>query len=314
MNWKKVSIVTTNDGVEAVSNLLIENNAKGTEIINPKDLQNLQTEFPSELLILDDLDTNLSDDVIVNAYFTDDEKLNLNIDNIKHKLLEFRSIPEIDFGKLKLSINDINDRDWKNEWKKYYHVTRITHDITIVPSWEKYSSNKEEKVIRLDPGMSFGTGTHPTTKLMIQALEMIMRGNETVIDVGTGSGVLAILARLLGAKQVYGYDIDQIAINASKDNLKLNPQVDNVLFKKNDLLNDVNVKADIIIGNLLAEIILPLIPQTLNNLSKNGFLLLSGIIKDKFDVVKQCLVGHQFKIVEILNLGEWFGIIAKNNS
>lgn len=195
--------------------------------------------------------------------------------------------------------------------EKYYHPVRITRYLTVVPSWEDYQpENTDEKVIRLDPGRAFGTGTHPTTRLALLALEKEIRGSESMIDVGTGSGVLSIAAKYLGAGEIDAYDIDDEAIKATKENVALNPIAKDINIGTNSLLDGISKKVDLIVANILAEIIIPLIPQAKECLNPGGKFITSGIINDKKDLIVNELTKHGFVIDEILNQKDWYSIIA----
>ena len=158
--------------------------------------------------------------------------------------------------------------------------------------------------------MAFGTGTHPTTQLMLQALGTVVMGGESVIDVGTGSGVLAIAAKLLGAGDVVAYDVDEVAVESAKRNVALNPQAADIQLGVNSLLDGIKTQTDVIVANILAEIILPLIPQAFVNLRPGGKFLTSGIIKDKFATVRDAELEQGFVIDETLRMKDWYGIIA----
>ncbi|OFA10026.1 ribosomal protein L11 methyltransferase [Lentilactobacillus sunkii] len=159
--------------------------------------------------------------------------------------------------------------------------------------------------------MAFGTGTHPTTRLSLQALEIVMQGGESVLDVGTGSGVLSIAAKLMGAGEISAFDVDDIAVRSAEKNIQLNPAAKNIHVSANDLLKEIHQQVDIVVANILAEIIIPLVPQAWDNLKPNGYFLTSGIIKDKFDVVRSAMVDQGFQIVETLKMKDWYGIIAQ---
>lgn len=155
----------------------------------------------------------------------------------------------------------INNQDWATVWQRYYHPVRVTNQLTVVPQWEDYQPTQAgEKELILDPGMAFGTGTHPTTKLMLQALEIVLRGNESVLDVGTGSGVLSIAAKQLGAGEVYAYDIDDVAVKSAQKKIDLNPVAKDVHLGVNNLLDGIHKKVDVVVANILAKIIVPLVP------------------------------------------------------
>lgn len=287
MDWTELVVETTNEAIDAVTNILMENEAGGVQI--------------------DDNDLN---DVRIITYFP----ANVNVaEKVPELEMQIKGLSQfgIDPGKATVKLSDVNDDSWRDVWKKYYHPVRITRYLTIVPSWEDYQSeNADEKVIRLDPGRAFGTGTHPTTRLALLALEKEIRGSESMIDVGTGSGVLSIAAKYLGAGEIDAYDIDDEAIKATKENVALNPIAKDINIGTNSLLDGISKKVDLIVANILAEIIVPLIPQAKECLNPGGKFITSGIINDKKDLIVNELTKHGFVIDEILNQKDWYSIIA----
>ncbi len=164
---------------------------------------------------------------------------------------------DIEIGTGNMTVNEVNEEDWATAWKKYYHPVQISDTFTIVPTWEEYTpASPDEKIIELDPGMAFGTGTHPTTTMCIRALEKTVQPGDTVIDVGTGSGVLSIAAAKLGASSVQAYDLDPVAVESAEMNVRLNKTDDIVSVGQNSLLEGIEGPVDLIVANLLAEIIL----------------------------------------------------------
>lgn len=288
MEWTKLVVETTNESIEAVTNLLMENDAGGVQID----------------------DSYGDDDVKIITYFP--ETINV-VEKVPELEMKIRSLKDFGLnpGKAKISLDNVDDDSWRDVWKKYYHPVRVTRYLTIVPSWENYETQSEnENVIRLDPGRAFGTGTHPTTSLALLALEKSVRGGEHMIDVGTGSGVLSIAAKYLGVGQIEAYDIDNEAIKATKENVELNPIAKDIKIDTNSLLDRIDTKADLIVANILAEIIVPLIPQAKNNLAVGGKFITSGIIKDKKELIVDQLENNGFIIDEILNKKDWYAIIA----
>lgn len=287
MDWTELVVETTNEAIDAVTNILMENKAGGVQI--------------------DDDDLN---DVRIITYFP----ANVNVaEKVPELEMQIKGLSQfgIDPGKAAVKLSDVNDDSWRDVWKKYYHPVRITRYLTIVPSWEDYQpENADEKVIRLDPGRAFGTGTHPTTRLALLALEKEIRGSESMIDVGTGSGVLSIAAKYLGAGEIDAYDIDDEAIKATKENVALNPIAKDINIGTNSLLDGISKKVNLIVANILAEIIVPLIPQAKECLNPGGKFITSGIINDKKDLIVNELTKHGFVIDEILNQKDWYSIIA----
>ena len=159
--------------------------------------------------------------------------------------------------------------------------------------------------------MAFGTGTHPTTRLTLQALETVLRGGETVLDVGTGSGVLSIASKYLGAKEVHAFDLDDVAVTAAKENMALNPVADDVYVSANDLLNNVTIEADVIVANILADIIVLMVEDAFRLLKNDGTLIVSGIIQDKKAMVIERMTAVGFLVDQIFQQGDWYAIILK---
>lgn len=311
MKWNEVVIVTTTEAVEATANLMLEAGAKGTVIEDGLDYANLvddgfgilkdERPLPGE-----------EDDVLVKAYYPDTESFLESLALIKDSM-ESMVNTELNLGKYTLRINDVREEDWENSWKAYYHPVRITRYLTVVPFWETYEKEQEdEKLLVMDPGMAFGTGTHPTTKLSLEALETTIRGGEKVIDVGTGSGVLSIAAKALGAEEVYAFDIDEIATRQAKENIALNVYANDVTVKPNNLLKGIeNANADLIVANILAEILMLMVDDAWDNLKDNGYFILSGIINSKRDDLEEKLLSRGFVIEQAKISGDWHCLICK---
>ncbi|MFC6171323.1 50S ribosomal protein L11 methyltransferase [Loigolactobacillus jiayinensis] len=310
MEWTEVKVLTATEAVEAVANILMEAGATGVQINDSADFKP-ESMGPFGEIFDPSKHPHIENGAEVSAYYPETIFLPEILPTIKQRVSHL-----VDFG-LAIGANQVttaavDEGAWATAWKKYYHPVRVTRYLTVVPSWEKYQPQQtDEQLIILDPGMSFGTGTHPTTKLALQALETTIRGGETLLDVGTGSGVLSIAAKQLGVGRVLAYDLDDVAVRAAASNLALNPVAADVTVSANNLLTNITQKADIIVANILAEIILPLIPQAQPLLNPNGYLILSGIIADKVASIKQSLVAADLTIVQVLNEGDWYGIIAQ---
>ncbi|MFD1318416.1 50S ribosomal protein L11 methyltransferase [Loigolactobacillus zhaoyuanensis] len=310
MEWTEVKVITTTEAVEAVANILMEAGATGVQINDSADFK-AETAGPFGETFDPTKHAHIQFGAEVAAYYPETIFLPEILPTIKHRVTQLTDFG-LDIGANQVTTTAVDEGAWATAWKKYYHPVRVTRYLTVVPSWEAYQPQQSaEQLIILDPGMSFGTGTHPTTRLALQALETIVRGGETLLDVGTGSGVLSIAAKQLGAGQVTAYDLDDVAVRAAASNLALNPIAAEVTVKANNLLTGITQTADIIVANILAEIILPLIPQAQPLLNANGYLILSGIIADKLASIKQALTAADLAIVQVLNEGDWYGIIAQ---
>ena len=216
-----------------------------------------------------------------------------------------------DMGKNEITLSEVHEEDWATAWKKYYKPLQVTDNITIKPIWETYEPKRDsEIIIEMDPGMAFGTGTHPTTVLSIQALEKYAEPSNVVIDVGSGSGVLSIAAAKLGAEKVYAYDLDEVAVKSSKSNIAMNELTDKISVKQNNLLRNVDLQAEVIVSNILAEIIVKFVDDAWKNLKNKGFFITSGIIETKKETVLEQLKHQGFEIIEVNELEEWISIVA----
>ena len=310
MKWSELCIHTTNEAVEPISNILHEAGASGVVIEDPLELVRERENVFGEIYQLDPNDFP-DEGVIVKAYLPVNSFLGETVDGIKeliNNLVEY----DIDLGVNKVTISEVNEEEWATAWKKYYHPVKISEQITIVPTWEEYTPvSSDEKIVELDPGMAFGTGTHPTTILCIQALEKHVKQGMNVIDVGTGSGVLTIAAAKYGAKEILALDLDEVAVNSAKINCKLNKVHDQVTIKQNDLLKGVEFKADIIVANILAEVIVRFTDDVERLLKPGGLFISSGIIKQKRAEVEAAIVNSGLVIEEVMTMEDWVSITAR---
>lgn len=310
MKWSEFSIHTTQEAVEPISNILHEAGASGVVIEDIADLVKERSNVFGEIYQLNPNDYP-EEGVIVKAYLPVNSFLGETVDGIKATINNLL-IYDIDLGKNHITISEVNEEEWATAWKKYYHPVKISEKFTIVPTWEIYEPvNSDELIIELDPGMAFGTGTHPTTVLCIQALERTVQKNDTVIDVGTGSGVLSIAAGLLGAKQIQALDLDQVAVDSARINCKLNKVQNVVTVSQNNLLDGIEGPVDLIVSNILAEIIVRFVDKAYEVLKENGTFITSGIIQNKKQEVKEALQNTGFVVEETMVMEDWVAFIAK---
>ena len=209
-----------------------------------------------------------------------------------------------------ISFYDLADEDYVDNWKKYVFTTKISDRFVVKPTWRDYEKNSDELVIELDPGRAFGTGTHPTTYLCIRLMEKYIENSHTVIDVGTGSGILMVAANKLGAKEIWGVDIDPDACEVAKENLILNGITDeNTKVLVGNLLNVVENKTfDVVVANILADVILMLLKDISKVIKKDGILILSGIIEDKKNLVINACEKEGLELVEVQEDKEWVAL------
>ncbi|WP_407269491.1 50S ribosomal protein L11 methyltransferase [Radiobacillus sp. PE A8.2] len=310
MKWSEICIHTTNEAIEPISNILHEAGASGVVIEDPSDLIQERESVFGEIYELNPEDYP-EEGVYVKAYLAMNSFLGETVDEIKQAVNNLL-LYDIDLGSNQITLSEVNEEEWATAWKKYYKPVKISEKFTITPTWEDYTPvSSDEIILELDPGMAFGTGTHPTTVLSIQALERFVSKGDMVIDVGSGSGVLSIASILLGAEQVFAYDLDDVAVKTTTINAKINKVDSKIQSKQNNLLNNVDFEADLIVSNILAEIILRFEKDAFRCLKPGGLFITSGIIKAKKDQVKDGLISAGFEILEVNQMEDWISIIAR---
>lgn len=310
VEWKEYSIKINQEAEESVTDLLLELGSTGVSIVNRNDFERLPEDSFAKLKEIDE-DKFPKESIVVKGYFSL-ETIDPKLEKMLHQRLEALKTMDLDVQAYVVESAIMADSQWQNKWKEFYHPVRMTRYLTVVPEWEKYQKEEsDEKLILMDPGLAFGTGTHPSTQLSVQALELIIRGEEKIIDVGTGSGVLTIASSLLGAAEIYAYDVDDIAVQAAQNNIALNNLETKITVQKNDSLKDVIMEPDIIVANILANIILPLIPDAIHTLKTGGYFISSGIISEQEDDLVEALEDVGFEIKQINQMEDWIAIIAQ---
>ncbi|MCH4008201.1 50S ribosomal protein L11 methyltransferase [Companilactobacillus sp.] len=305
MKWKKISVEIPNDfDEEIISDVLMKVGAQGTEIIDNDDssvhlnygeIYDAKAQLPF---------------VTVNAYFDEDNFSQKIVTDLTEEINNLNNFG-FDVSNVAVKTSDLDDADWENNWKQYYHPIHISRYLTVVPQWVNYEAQDKETTIIMDPGKSFGTGTHPTTFTCMQALELILGDAKSMYDVGTGSGILSIQARKLGVKDITAFDLDPEAVEAAKLNLQLNDDCKDIEVFKNSLLDGVDGKVDVIVANILADIILQFVPDIQKHLNPNGFVILSGIINEKEQQITDAMEKQGFGVIEVFHLKGWSTLICK---
>ncbi|WP_419959056.1 50S ribosomal protein L11 methyltransferase [Psychrobacillus sp. BM2] len=310
MKWSELSIHTTNEAVEAVSNILHEAGASGVVIEDSDELGREREDVFGEIYSLNPDDFPV-DGVRVKAYLSETSFLLETVEEIKLAINNLTKF-DIDLGHNVVTVQEVDEEDWATAWKKYYHPVKISNRFTIVPTWEDYERvNTDELIIELDPGMAFGTGTHPTTVMCLQALEKTVQSASSVIDVGTGSGVLSIGAAKLGASKIHALDLDEVAVRSAIENIALNKVDDIVQVTHGNLLDNVNEQADIVVANILAEIIMTFTNDAFSIVKDGGLFITSGIIANKKEDVRNSLQEAGFEIEEVMMMEDWVTIISR---
>ncbi len=307
--WNEIKLVIKEEDIEFVEGILYTLDVKGISIEDPKDI----TGREQGPLTWDFADLNIFEydkhHAVMKAYFNVDEDIEEIIEEIKEKIAKARE-NGLSISEVIITSTEVHEEDWANEWKKYYKPLHIGSRFVIKPLWEDYVAKEGEIILHMDPGMAFGTGTHETTRMCLEAIDEYSSENHRVFDIGTGSGILAIAAAKLGAKEVIGVDLDMVAVASAKENVEHN-QLKNVQILKGNLLDVVEGKADLVVANIIAEVIKHITSDVKKALKDNGIFIASGIIKEKEEFVKEELLLHGFVIKEVKREGEWVCIISE---
>lgn len=302
MQWIEVNVQVTHEAVEVVADILTAAGTSGVAIEDPQLINNLRNSGTWELCDIPEQEN--TEIVTVSAYYADDEKLQDRLKQIESELAAVEErIGSFRFGNIRF--RSLSEKDWANEWKQYFHVTHVGESLVIKPSWEEYTPKEGEHVIKIDPGMAFGTGTHHTTNMCMARLEKVLPDNAEVFDVGTGSGILAIAAALLGAKSVKAVDIDAVAVRVARENIADNGLEDKIEVKEGDLLRGTEGQADVIIANIIADIIIMLLKDIPGKLKDDGIFLASGIISDRRADVEAAAAEVGMKVDHVDEKGGW---------
>lgn len=310
-NWIEITIRTTTEAVEAITNILYENGAAGAMIEDPKDFNfQKKNEYDWDYVEEEVFNKSGEDCVKIKTYVSEEKNVLEFVENIKHRISTLKDFG-IDPGEGSVSMDTVNEADWANNWKKYYKPTKVGEKIVIKPSWEDYKANDGEIVIELDPGMAFGTGTHETTSMCICQLEKYVSPDSKVFDIGCGSGILAIAAAKLGAKDVTAVDLDEVAVEVAKENVKESNVEENVTVLHGNLTDVIHDKADVVVANIIADIIKILAKDVQQFMKEDAIFISSGIILAKIDEVVESLEENGFEVVEVIRKGEWSAIVSK---
>lgn len=307
--WIEVRVITKSEALEPVSGIFYSLDCKGVAIEDPEDILGRE-QGP---LTWDFADINVLEHkgkvAVVKAYFAEEDNIEEILGYVNEKLVELKEMG-IDLGEAKVEHEKMYEEDWANTWKQYYKPSKVGEKIVVKPIWEEYEEKEGELVVNLDPGMAFGTGTHETTRMCIQALEKYVKEESTVFDIGCGSGILAIAAAKLGAKLAVGVDLDPVAVESSIENVGYN-NLNNIEILHGNLVEVIDGKADIVVANILAEIICILTDDVKRVMKDVGVFITSGIIHDRVDMVCEKLEATGFEVIEKNRDGEWNCIVAK---
>lgn len=309
MKYYEIHIKTTEAAVDAATTILYTHGSTGVMITNPNDadFENLDEVrwdfFDPQNLSLD------FDGVLLTGYFEDVDPTEL-VAEIEESLRGLSAF-DIETGLAEVTYKEIFPSEWENEWKKYFKPFKLGDRIVVKPSWEQYELEPNDLLIEIDPGNAFGSGTHETTSMCIEMLDKYMKPTDLVVDVGCGSGILSIAAGKLGARHIIAVDIDKNAVLTAEENLLLNGLSEVSEVRHGDLLDVIDEKADVVVANIIADIIVKLSDDIDKILSPNALFISSGIIMNKADWVVSELVKRGFEIVEVMKKGEWAAVVSQ---
>lgn len=328
MKWMKFRIKTITDAEDIIVSTLYDIGLEGAQIEDKIPL----TALEKEQMFVDILPDAPEDDGIAYLSFFVEEKedgsLEVNglpadretiVSRIEQELDELRFFTDI--GEGSILVTETEDIDWINNWKQYFHQFYID-DLLVIPSWEEVKEeDRDKKILHIDPGTAFGTGMHETTQLCIRQIRKYLTPETEFLDVGTGSGILAILALMYGAKHAVGTDLDPCAVEAVAQNMEANSIVaESFELMIGNIITDKEVQDrvgyecyDIVAANILADVLVPLTPVIVHQLKKGGIYIISGIIDKKEETVRQVVEETGMEILEVNHQGEWVSITARRN-
>jgi len=302
MEWQEVTVVTVSEAVEAVAECFYQVGSGGVVIEDPELLKTKISEgnwdafeLPEEVLH--------QPSPVVKGYLPINDRLPQKLEQLKLGIEEIMARLGEKPGELGLAI--LQEEDWANSWKVYFKPLKLGSRIVIKPTWEDYQASEGELVLEMDPGMAFGSGTHATTAMSALLMEKYLRSGIKVIDVGTGTGILAMTAASLGAEEVLALDYDEVAVKVARENIQQNGLAQLITVKQNDLLVGVEQKVELIVANIVATTIIKLASQAKDRLKQGGLFLVSGIIKEKREEVFTALQELEFALIEEKAQDDW---------
>lgn len=297
-----------------VSELLMSLGSSGVMIEDKNDVAINQRPEGQWDIIDEAIAERIGDDVRVTGYYEADAAAADKVAAVQDGVRRIREL-NLDFpvGKLEVETKGFDGEDWAETWKKNFHPFRIGTHFVVKPGWTEYDAKPGDKIIEIDPGLAFGTGTHDTTAMCTRLIEKYVKPGDRVIDIGTGTGILAIAACEMGAGSALATDIDELAVKVAAENVKINHCDDRITVRHGDLLQAVDEVGDVVIANIIADVIIMLAEPVRKHIAPGGMFICSGIIRDKKEEVHQAILNAGFPEPEILESGEWCAMAARRD-
>lgn len=314
MNWTEVKIYTTTAGIDPLTGSMLDLGLQGFMIEDAQDFDEFLHDTTPHWDYVDQavMEKMKDCETCVTIYVADNPQGMEELMQVRQILARLKAQdPDGKYGRLELEMKDVDEEDWSNAWKKYYNPVQVGEHLVVCPSWEAYDRQPDDVVLTLNPGMAFGTGTHDTTRLCMELLEKYITPQDTVLDVGCGSGILAITAALLGANKIIGCDIDEVAVKVAGENAALNGVQDRIAFHQGDLTSQVEGSFQIICANIVADVIIRLSEDAGRYLAKDGIFITSGIIDTREQDVLNALEQNGFQVIERRTSGGWVALACK---
>ena len=311
MDYVEITVSTSSLGEDAVSNEMLRLGAAGTQILDRADLPDPEKPVHNWELMDQSVIDNMPEDVQVKAWYQEDETPVI-LEKLRSFLPALRENCRFDLGTLEISVQSVQDADWNENWKKYYKPFRAGKHLVIKPSWENWDAEEGDLIIEMDPGMAFGTGTHETTALCVELIEDYYRGG-TLLDVGTGSGILALCAAKLGAEDITAVDIDPDAVRVAKENAERNGVSDKIDVREGDLIQGLDQSFDFAAANILAPIVKLLLPPMYKHTVKGGLFICSGILKEQEEDVCDAIAAAGYTLLEVRRRNDWVAMAARKD-
>ncbi|WP_194745836.1 50S ribosomal protein L11 methyltransferase [Staphylococcus chromogenes] len=307
MKWIELSVVVNAEAEESVTEILQNAGSNGVAIEDSNEIHRVREDKYGEIFDLNPNDYP-KQHMVIKAYYNETQFSHLFFENIKSQI---SNLEMVDPNVFQSDYKEIEESDWENEWKNYFHPFQASERFYIVPSWETVSKEENHLYIELDPGMAFGTGDHPTTSMCLKAIEKIIEPHHDVIDVGTGSGILSIAAHLLGANHIKAIDLDEMAVQVAKENFVKNHCEAVIETTTGNLLIDESNQYDVVIANILAHVITLMVEDAYARLHSKGYFVASGIIEEKADEIETQMKQAGFKIIETQQDNGWVCITGQ---